>query len=354
MKSSSSTALPPDIVLRAIAICMVAFNHASITDSRPVHLGGGLNVLLMLSGYSFARFILSHDDVREVRRRIVRFVAGLWLPCFCVVLVSFVLKREWSWSEVFFVSNLLTDEHVALMYVWYPQVILQLFGMLYILTFLPGAEKWIQHRPAMLMVVMLTGSFAVLLLLHAGRPNSELLSRSLQSIAWNFFLGGAVWYARNSTGRLASSSRNLLWALTLTLSLIAFGLGVDWLRTVALTVATGIMLFTQRIEMPRSIGRAARILSQAALSIFLWHVLFLRAFDGLGLRHVHSGFDPRDTLLAGCFAITGSVGVWLMGVSLTRAWRHELPPAPSLSLRLPFSTWRNSRAGLYGTREPRA
>jgi hypothetical protein len=331
----STTALAPDIVLRAIAICMVVFNHASITDSRPVHLGGGLNILLLLSGYAFARFTLSQGDVHEVRRRIVRFALGVWLPCLVVVLLSFVAKREWSWSELLFVSTLFGDEHIALMYVWYPQVLLQLFALLLVLTFVPGVDTAIRQRPALLAVALLVASFSILLLLHGTGEATDLLDRSLQAIAWNFFLGCTLWYARSGSGRLARSSRNVLLGLTLTLSLIAFGVGVDVLRTVALTVSTAVMLFASRIVMPGGLARAAGIVSQATFTVFLCHVLFLRIFDAAGLRQIHHGFDARDTVFAGCFAIAGSLVLWLAGVSLSRAWRHEWGEQPRPHLRMP-------------------
>lgn len=347
MNPFSRSSSPSDMALRGIAIVMVVINHASVTTSRPVHLGGGLNILLLLSGYSFARFVLSRGEAAQVRRGIASFAWHVWWPTTAIILLSFALKREWSWSELLFVSNLYTPQHVSLMYVWFPQVLMQMLLALYVLSFIPGAAWAVARKPMALSLALLAITFA-LLLLFGDHSKRDFADRSIEHVAWNFVLGWVAWYATRGSVRWNPAARLALLAGTIVLSRLAFGWGVDWLRSAALPVAFAVLMFVPRITVPKIASRGLAILSQAAFSTFLLHVFFLRVFDALHLRRVARGFDAADTLLAAGFAVAGSVAAWIALTSLNRAWKHCIrqarivqPASPgpaTVPLRPPMAT----------------
>ncbi|MEO0061583.1 MAG: hypothetical protein RLZZ08_143 [Pseudomonadota bacterium] len=320
-KALAGRVMQTDIALRGVAIVLVVLNHASITDSRPIHLGGGLNILLLLSGYSFARFILVRETMAQVRRGIASFAFNLWLPCLAVVLASFALKREWSWGEVLFVSNFYTADHIALMYVWFPQVILQMLAIFWLLSFVPGARQGLARHPLPLALGGLAISFALLLVLRGDDRGADFANRTIEAVGWNFVLGCVAWYITHGPSRQGMAARLALLGCTAVLGLVAFGWGADWLRAVLLPLALALLLFVPRLRLPAIVAQIVQVLSQATFTVFLAHVLFLRIFDAAGLRGASSGFNLADTLFAAAFALTGSVAVWVLASALRRAWQ---------------------------------
>lgn len=324
-KRSSSTTVASDVALRGLAIVMVVVNHASVTASaRPIHLGGGLNVLLLVSGYSFARFVLSRGDAPAIRRGIAGLAWNVWWPTTLVILLSFLLKREWSWAELLFVSNLFTHEHVSLLYVWFPQVLLQLLAILWLLAWVPGTDRALSRRPLAVSAILLAVCFALLLALGNDR-GEDFADRSLEFVAWNFVLG---WVARYAiAGGAGPAARLVLLGVTVALATVAFGWGADWLRAAALPAGLALLLFAPGLSLPRGAARAMAILSQAAFTVFLLHVFFLRLFDALHLRRSPGGFDLLDTLAAAGFALAGSVAAWIALAAFSRAWRSTFAQA---------------------------
>ena len=126
MKRWFDARLEADVVLRALAISLVVYNHAFAVKGRPFELNGGMQVLLLLSGATFARFTLTKQTAEEVRASIVSLSINILGPCLAMLLPYFLLKRDFWWSEVLFFQNLVGKEQLAPYLSWYPQVIVQM------------------------------------------------------------------------------------------------------------------------------------------------------------------------------------------------------------------------------------
>lgn len=322
MKPFSSASVDTDVFLRACGILLVVINHSAAIADRPFELGGGMNILLLLSGLSFARFTLAQSSMSGVRASMLQFGWKLLLPALAVILLSFALKREFSWPELLFVSNFYSLEHVALLYTWYPQIIVQMIAFLYLATFVPGAISAFRTRPIVTATIWTVATYAVFILHYSTYGPDEFHSRLLSFYMWNFVLGWLVYFVGFREPGVLPAGRLAAFLLIVALAAWAFAFGDSWLRMVTMTIATFLLFTRRKIRMPKLFAQTANVLSQATFTIFLTHVFFLRAFDTFHLRRTLAGADLRDMALATSITLVGTVAVWLSLTSLHRAWRY--------------------------------
>jgi len=317
--TARATTVDSDVLLRALAICSVVWNHAN-----PLALGafgGGMTFLMMLSGFSFARFSLRHATAAQVRASLARLALRIGLPSLLLVTLYFVTLQRFDWKELLFISNWWTLDRIALFPTWYPQVMLQMFLLLGLLFLAPGADRWLR-RPAALSLALFGGGLAMRLVLPLLAWDTAPLNHNLPHLyLWNFTLGWLVYFLSRdghvtSTGRLASLT-----------CIVAGGLaGWGWHRLDFwwLTIAGSLFVLLPRIPMPRGLATAAGLLSQSAFTIFLLHRGLFVVLD-----HIVPAWKQREPLLHFLFAIVMSVGFWILLASIGRAWREmDRQPEP--------------------------
>ena len=117
---SAKTSIQSDVLIRGFAIAAVVFNHAAALPNRPFELGGGVNALIILSGYSFARFALSASDIKSIRKSTLLFGYRFALATIPLILAAFVLLKYFDISEALFYTNIVHTSRLKLLYTWYP------------------------------------------------------------------------------------------------------------------------------------------------------------------------------------------------------------------------------------------
>ena len=92
------------VVLRAAAISLVALNHANpdIDQVLGFNFSGGMSVLMALSGYFFAKFVLDAPSLPQMRHRLIGFGRSILLPSFFMVLFFFIILRKFDVLELLF------------------------------------------------------------------------------------------------------------------------------------------------------------------------------------------------------------------------------------------------------------
>ncbi|WP_099864149.1 acyltransferase family protein [Pararhizobium haloflavum] len=305
----SGRIIETDIVLRAIAISAVVFNHSH--PVRPFNYAGGMTVLLMLAGYSLARFALSRTETQDLPTVILRFATRIWLPCLAIVLASFAIRRQFDLAELLFISNWFPGNDLAFLFVWYPQVVVQLLLCLALVFSIPAAARQFTARPLAATLIVFLIVFAAGRLFSQDHVPDALRTIPPQRIAWNFILGCLVFFALASP--LAPRwNRVALVSLTIACAALAFGLRSLEFWTLSMSVV--LLSYWPRLRLPESLARLFQIVGQASFTIFLLHVIFLRIYTlGLGLEN-QSG--------AWLFAMCGSLLAWLMATATLRVWRR--------------------------------
>jgi hypothetical protein len=299
-----------DIVLRACAISAVVWNHADL-GSRGT-LGGGMTVLMMLSGFMFARFSLADHSAVKVRQSLVSLGLHILLPSLGFVVFYAFALRQFDPLELLFISNWWTTKRVALFPTWYPQVMVQMFILLYLL-FLTPLGRLAERRPLHFSLGVFLVGVAVRFAFPIWVWDSEPLVHHLPHLfLWNFSLGWVVYFLAERGGR--TLPRLLLaWACIVLGGLVGWGAATNdflWLVT-----AGALFLMIPRLTLPRIVAIPVGIVSQATFAIFLLH---------RGVYVVMEHFCPGTDyvpLARWSAAMLFCLSTWIGYTAVTRAWR---------------------------------
>jgi peptidoglycan/LPS O-acetylase OafA/YrhL len=302
----SRRGISSDIALKAIAISAVVFNHAH--PVRPFDYAGGMTVLLMLSGYSFARFALQSGDAQSVRRAVASLALKIWLPCAAIVLLSFVVRQKFSLSELLFFSNLFSREFLTFMFVWYPQVLLQILVFTFLLFCIPAAADGFLRNPLRGSLVLLTLAI-VTTTFWPEVPHATLPWR----VAWNFLLGWVAFFLlRDRNAHTLGMRKTALVAGTVVCAGAVFGPADPQFWT--LSAAMTILALKSSLILPSIAVRVLYVVGQASFTIFLLHTIFLRVH-----RKVLGLYDQDGAWI---FAMIASTLAWVAGAAAMRAYRR--------------------------------
>jgi hypothetical protein len=302
----SSRRVDSEVVLRALAITAVCLNHSY--PVHPIGFGGGLTVLLMLSGLWFARFALQGASPQTLRPALAKFGLRLFVPCLAIILASFAVRREFSLTELLFISSWFSTSHLAFLFVWYPQTIIQILLVLAALfSIRPLADAFFRNP--------LFGSLALLAACLLIRQATVLLLAPERitppvNVAWNFFLGWVLYFALRDWTHHHLARKALLLALCVVCALAGRSPMEFPFWTVA--GACAVIIFIPWLRLPSPLARAAYIVSQASFTIFLLHVIFLRIYTV-----VLGGTSQFGAFL---FAMTCCTLTWVLIAASTRAY----------------------------------
>jgi hypothetical protein len=194
---SRVTTIPSDVVVRAVAIVLVLFNHSQ-PDVPFWNWKGGMTVLLMLMGLNLARFGLKNADPVRSRRAIGELLWRMFLPAFffssMFLLVYFLYDGRFWWAEVLFIANWISPWHVQIFPVWYSQVMLQLLMGFYLLFWIPLVARYLLRRPLAGMLVLFVIGLLLKLLVPLVWDTQHLWHQVPHNYVWNVALGGLVYF----------------------------------------------------------------------------------------------------------------------------------------------------------------
>jgi len=307
--------LPTDIVLRAWAICWVVFNHAHVYGPPSTIYTGGMTVLIMLSGFSFARSALVTGDIVLVRSHLLRLCYILFWPSVVVILMSFVQMQSVRLVELAMISNWISVENVARMQLWYVQVMIQMALALVVVFSFPPVMSAFRSYPAIMSVLALGGAVTLNYYFKQTCDTSYLFHRLPHLLLWNFVLGWSIYFLGFGE-RANMGSKLLAFALCVGAGMAGWSLsepGAYWLAG-----CTALLLTTDKVRLPSPVAWAVSISSQALLAIFILHTIFLGLFRAL--------FDIEVPAIAFLFALCGCIATWSFLIALVRTHRHLKDP----------------------------
>lgn len=277
------TTIRIDILIRALAIMAVVFNHAYIDRWFNTHgnidevffglgFGGGAKVLLVLSGYLFAEFILSRNNISEVRQGIINFGKLILLPSFFLILFFFVLLQKFDLPELLFYKNWITPERISKFPTWYPQVILQILIFLYItLSIFPSKIK---KHPYGFSLAYLGLAVSLYFMLRAIWPQSENVGKLPTQYLWLFVSGWVIYFSKTGF--------HLRILTTIILMMLFFYLeSFTNLSLYLLLIAGTALIWLNDIRIPKFFRPSLYLISQATFTLFLLHRFFFEVFEAL-------------------------------------------------------------------------
>lgn len=306
------------ILIRALAISMVVFNHAYIDRYFEVHgsiesifygfgFGGGAAVLMLISGYNFAGFILAKNSVNEIQQGLVRLGLKILIPSFFCVLFFFALLQKFSLSELLFFRNFITLERVSKFPTWYPQVIIQIFIFLWLIfPIFETLRKRSQYFYSLLFVLISVCIFylndPIMNSLELGGFNTPML------YLWNFVIGWMIYNAKQS-----KDFRKIILAIAIYIACLFIALDIHSSRFIVM-LASGIgLLFLSNIYIPLAMKTPILIISQATFAIFLFHRFWFE------VMHKVLPFEPNYWVLFFGAILASGIG-WILVSAFTRSF----------------------------------
>ncbi len=256
--------LESDIIVRCLAIMLILFQHA--LDG----LQGGADVLMMLAGFSWARFQRTRLLAGESGPAFLDYCRRYLLIYFGIMFGVFALNREIGWSHLLFLSTFRGDWGGILNTYWFIESLTWCVGGVCLLLAAPSVRRYFAERPvasgwalvAAAMAIRLAGAQAFDAPAHAFRSPDQML----------------VYFAVGWAGALAGRGLRLaLLALLCLVSALTWG----WTDThlAAMAVAACLLVFVRRLPLPEVVGRAVVAVAAASFYIYLFNIFPMYATD---------------------------------------------------------------------------
>lgn len=287
------------VALRAAAIVAVVGSHAQVWE-----LLGGAHLLLVLAGFSVARFALAAPDPT---RRLLRGAAALAVPSAAWVLLRSVTEPDVAPVDALLLGSVVTPLIPAY---WFIAALVQLLVLLALLHAVPAVRRLDRRYPFGL-------PLAVLAVALVGRfwPVGTALEGIFDThrVAWLVVLGWLAFRATTPAQRLAVGTGSA--------ALLGTFFPVEPARGGAVALGVLALLLVPRLALPAVVARVVSTLAAASFAIYLTHFAVL----SLGDRGV-----PGPALLVA--ALGAGVAVWWAGSSAWAAfsaWRARSRPAPT-------------------------
>lgn len=239
-----------DVVLRAVAALLILGTHV-----RLFHLQGGAHLLLAMSGFYFARFMLVPDGPAGPLRRIAPMLRRIAIPTVvCVVLVSAV-ERTYPLPKLLLINNYVNGGR---WHYWYIEVLVQTLMLVALIVSVPLARRIERAHPfETAMVFVGIGLLMRLAVAGAVIPGGVLQTHD---VFWLFALGWAIERATNVRQQ----------ALVLACTFVGlYGFFGNATRELLVLVGLALLCWVPRIPVPRLLHPVTGAIAASSLYIYL-------------------------------------------------------------------------------------
>jgi acyl-coenzyme A synthetase/AMP-(fatty) acid ligase/peptidoglycan/LPS O-acetylase OafA/YrhL len=263
-----------EILLRALALIAVIVNHAS---DYPV--GGGSDLLMLLAGYSLARFqsgrLFAGQGFRVIRDYFIRIM----IPYLAILLLYAIFRKPVPVWNFLFVGNYLPTQGGFLTPFWFLDALFQLYLLSMCFCLLPNIRAAGRHHPFQLAISFVAVAFAVKFgaLLNFPQISGVLANRTVDASLALFAIGWLIWFAHSRCQKLIAMGAALLLALPTAGLVPALAIWshndpiVGETRALWLLASTGILLYLVRLPIFAWLRAPIVRISGAGYHIYLIH-----------------------------------------------------------------------------------
>ncbi|MPY77120.1 MAG: AMP-binding protein [Actinophytocola sp.] len=309
-----------NILLRAVAVVLVVGTHVGL-----FRVLGGAHLLLVLAGWSFARFCLAPGvtkgsllapDASKLpfvtpSRAILRSAIRIAIPS-----MLWLAWRAMETEDVVLANALLVHNYfgdTAAVGYWFVEVLVQTMLLLAVL-FAISAVRRFERRNPFLMPLMVLGVALTGRLFIGGIEEWFDWAMTTHAMAWFFALGWLAFRARTTMQQLV-----VVAAAFLTVP----GFFANDIREGVVLVGVGLVLTVPRMRIPRVLVVPIGLVASASLYIYLTHFALLPG--------ALAAMSPLTVTLLG---VALGIAVWFVVERLTtvgaRAWREKTNGPPPL------------------------
>jgi acyl-CoA synthetase (AMP-forming)/AMP-acid ligase II/peptidoglycan/LPS O-acetylase OafA/YrhL len=270
------TALGTDTLVRVCALALVIIGHAA--PAHTLWLRGGAGVLMVLAGFSFARFQRTSFERGATAPVLRGTFERLILPYYVVMvpmLIASEAQRSWGWFAL--VSVFTVQYRGPLFAFWFIETVFHALLLMAVLYALPGVRRWSARNPFGMGLALFALALAMLVLVPmTALGEGDVWKHRLHHHFWLYALGFLAAVARG---------RERLIVLGLGLVAGALILGVPAPRALWLAAGLAMILFVPAVGVPARIAGPLLRIAAASYFIYVVHVPLhhLLHFE-LGLR----------------------------------------------------------------------
>lgn len=263
--ASDRRSLDSQLVLRAISIMLIVVHHATLWP-----IPGGAAVLVMLVGYSLARFKRQQLCAGDVRGALGSLGAVL-IPYGLIVGGFSIARGEILWPSVFLVGNLgfAQPPHMVPYLYWFVEAYVQIMLLWVALFCMPPIRGFASARPftfgAALLALAVAAKFLVPLAWNIGGPQIF----TLPDVFYLTALGWCLFFATSRRKR-----QTIVAIVAVLCPLLAWYGGNwigSWIKFLLVLGAVLSLLYFPRITVPAWLGQLVLPVSAASYHIYLFH-----------------------------------------------------------------------------------
>lgn len=250
-----------NILLRAAAIVLVVGTHMGLWKVL-----GGAHLLLVLAGWSFARFCLPREAGADSRSgRILRSAIRVAIPSMLWIAWRATSQFDTDWHSAVLVSGYFGPDYLTIAY-WFAEVLVHILLLMSLLFAIPAVRRLDQRYPFALPLLVLAAAYVVRLATQ--QPLGLVAWWQTHLVIWFFALG---WLAQRAVTR---SQKVLTLVLT---AVMLFGYFLHLSRAALVLGGVVLVLALPVVRIPRVLARVIGVVAAASLYIYLTHYALIPA-----------------------------------------------------------------------------
>jgi acyl-CoA synthetase (AMP-forming)/AMP-acid ligase II len=259
-----TTAVGSETLIRLWALALVITGHAAPEETE--FLRGGAGILMMLAGYSFARFQKSAFERGEpgpvVRGSLERMILPYYLLMIPLLFFSNA-QKSWGWFAL--VSVFTVEDRGPLFAFWFIETLFHALLIMVVLYALPPVRRWSAARPFQAGLGLL--AFALVMKMLVPRflfDDFNAISLTVDAQFWLFALGFLALTARSVPERL------VVLALAGAIAWWDYGTGSS--RPLWLLAGLVPLMFVPVLGIPARVAGPLLRIAAASYFIYMFHV----------------------------------------------------------------------------------
>lgn len=282
------------VFLRGVGIVAVVSGHF---DLLPIP--GATFLLLVISGYMFARFQLPNVLATGAVGSVVASAFRIGLPTFLAIAVLAVKHSSYDLMDLALLDNW-TDAWANDLDFWYLELLFQLLLLVALLLSFRAIRGRVKRAPFSSAMVLLGISATTAIFGPLVWDTLFLWNRVPHMLMWLFALGWVLRVAESRAQRLSAA------ALVIVLPVLVWRHSEDqfWLGHSIIWVWLGcaIMMLVDEVKVPSPLNKIVSVIASASMFIYILHSSVFNVWGHLGFVH----HPLIDVVLAVTAGILGS------------------------------------------------
>lgn len=306
---SRNTTIETDVLLRAVAILAIIFNHTSQLLVPEKNIVGASLVLLLLTGFNFARFQGNSLFKAKLGRAIAPILGNLLIPYLAINLLYQVWSKHVDFSVLLLVNNfinpLATEVSAEPFPYWFICILVQIIIGFSILSRIKQLRDTANSSLWLFGIILLVmGAGVNLLSIHLWYSNESFYPRLPYILFWIFALGWCLHFAKSKFEKLVTT------VILLLVIAVTFMGGVT-AEKFWILISGIILLWIPTIPVPLVVKSVARTIGAATFYIYILHVFLIWLMHKIGI------YDPLVEITV---ALMGSLLVYFLSQGLRQLW----------------------------------